>query len=81
MNFNQHKPLIVHNIYRCFNSNNIPKDYFDEQELDETLTHSENISIVLSARGIRTRDEWRTELKRWREMEIEFNAEMVSQNS
>lgn len=68
MRFNQHKPLILHNIQRCFQSNSLSMEYFDDQELDETLTHSENLFLILSSRGIRTREEMRTQIRKWKAM-------------
>ncbi len=73
MRFTQLQPLILHNLERSFNSNRIPFDYFDPQELDDSLTHHENLSNILSSRGIRTRDESRSILKRWKDMENEYN--------
>jgi hypothetical protein len=65
MNFQQLKPLIEHNAKRSLSHNGIDPAYFDEQELDETLNHSENLRIVLTRRGIRTRAEFRLLMRQW----------------
>lgn len=78
MKFTQLQPLILHNLQRCFKSNGIAFDYFDEQELDDSLTHSENLSNVLSSRGIRTRDEHRMLLKRYAGMQDEYESELIA---
>lgn len=65
MKFTQVLPLLLYNLRRSFQSNGVDWDYFDPQELDDTLTCGENIEAVLAQRGLRTREAWRTEYRRY----------------
>lgn len=78
MRFNRLKPLILHNLERCFRRHGISLDYFDEEELDDSLTHSENLALALEPRGLRTRAEERAILGRWRNEALTYQSETLT---
>lgn len=80
MKFSQLEPLIIHNMARSFASNGLSLDYFDPQELDSTLSHGENLEIALTRRGIRTREEFRAQLRYYREYAAEYTQDLYSED-
>lgn len=69
--FERYRGLAEWNIRRSMESNGVSFDYYDPEEYDPVLSVGENIRNVLGARGIRTREEWRAEMRRWVEMSTE----------